>query len=113
MSTTTATATATTPDDDTDSSIGGTNNDSNHGGMIKFDPYADMKNHIRIKLVVSETGGNLIEKNVKRLISPFISFDNFNAPFGFVHIALCIGAWRLEVCLLFINDYCCFVSVFS
>ena len=77
----------------------------------KFDPFADMKNHIRIKLVVSETSRNVLEKNMKRLVCPFVSFDHFKAPFGFMHIALCIGAWRLEVRLFFCSISLCWLTV--
>jgi hypothetical protein len=77
----------------------------------KFDPFADMKNHIRIKLVVSETSRSVLEKNMKRLVSPFVSFDHFKAPFGFMHIALCIGAWRLEVSILLYYCVVCIVFI--
>ncbi|KAL0487622.1 gas vesicle protein GvpJ [Acrasis kona] len=60
------------------------------------DPFLDMANKIRVKLIVSETSKNNFERTIKRVISPFVNMDFHKAPFGFFHIALAVGCWKIE-----------------
>ncbi|KAL9642288.1 hypothetical protein ABK040_007287 [Willaertia magna] len=60
-------------------------------------PYTQLDdNKIRIKLIVAETSKNAFEKNMKRMISPFVDMEKRKAPFGFFHIALSVGCWKIE-----------------
>ncbi|KAF0977227.1 hypothetical protein FDP41_003880 [Naegleria fowleri] len=60
-------------------------------------PYTELDNNkIRIKLIVAETSKNALEKNLKRMISPFVDMEKRKAPFGFFHIALAVGCWKIE-----------------
>jgi len=52
---------------------------------------------LRIKLIVAETSRNAMQRNLKRVISPFINMAMENPPeFGMFHIALAIGCWKIE-----------------
>ncbi len=58
-------------------------------------PFSSNSN-LRIKFIVSEISKNPVEKNFKKIISPFVSKLN-NAPdFGLFHVALAIGPWKVE-----------------
>jgi hypothetical protein len=39
------------------------------------DPFLDMNNKIRVKLIVSETSRNKMERTLRRVISPFVNMD--------------------------------------
>ena len=67
-------------------------------GLPFQNPYTELDNNkIRIKLIVAETSKNSLEKNLKKMISPFVDMEKRKAPFGFFHIALSVGCWK--VCL--------------
>lgn len=59
-----------------------------------YAPNNTRDNKLRIKLIISETSRNVIEKNLKKIVSPFFSLTMGNyADFGMFHIALGIGPW--------------------
>lgn len=60
--------------------------------------YDQLKNgSLRIKLIVAETSKNAVERSIKKLASPIVNLALEHPPeFGFYHIALAIGCWKIE-----------------
>jgi hypothetical protein len=49
--------------------------DNEAHALNTVDPFLDMKNKIRVKLIVAETSRNKLERRLKRVISPFVNMD--------------------------------------
>jgi hypothetical protein len=54
----------------------GADDDIEPQALNTVDPFLDMKNKIRVKLIVAETSRNQLERTLKRVISPFVNMDN-------------------------------------
>ena len=61
-------------------------------------PYFErnLKSKIRIKLVIAEVATSNTRKNVRKLISPFLSKLDLFPEFGMFHSALMVGPWLIE-----------------
>eukprot|EP01080_Neovahlkampfia_damariscottae_P007276 gene7276-11594_t len=57
----------------------------------------NMKEKIKIKLVLTENARTTTQKTIRKLISPFVNaFDIGDTQLGLIHSALAIGPWYLE-----------------
>jgi len=61
-----------------------------------FIPSNNNKESLRIKFIISEISNNPFEKELKRIISPITNRLNDSSEFGFFHVALGIGPWKIE-----------------
>jgi len=67
--------------------------------QIELDPdiqLKNLKNKIKIKLIVAEVANTEITKNFRKLLCPILSKFDVLPEFGMFHSALMIGPWLIE-----------------
>jgi len=72
------------------------NTDSVDMNEIAKQPPIQLKDKIRIKLLVTETARNSTDRTIRQLLSPVLNTFNVLPEMGMFHTALIVGPWKLE-----------------
>ncbi|KAG2387468.1 hypothetical protein C9374_001800 [Naegleria lovaniensis] len=75
-------------------------NSQGEGDLINMEiskqPPIQLKDKIRIKLLVTETARNSTDRTIRQLLSPVLNSFNVLPEMGMFHTALIVGPWKLE-----------------
>ncbi|KAL9648865.1 hypothetical protein ABK040_003795 [Willaertia magna] len=72
------------------------NNNNLNNNLDHLPPNMELKDKIRIKLLVTETARNSTDRTIRQLLSPVLDTFNVLPEMGMFHTALIVGPWKLE-----------------